>query len=145
MPPDCWQMMACHVNTLRLRQNGCYFADYIFRVIFLNENWCILIQMSLKFVPKGSVDNKPAFGSGNGLSPVRCQAIAWTNDGSFHWCHMASRGHKELNVHVRSHMINFTVGSCWRVSHSVCFTLYSVFLYSIHQLVTYRHIGSEKK
>ena len=32
------------------------FADIIFRSIFFNENYCILIQISLKFVPKGSVD-----------------------------------------------------------------------------------------
>ena len=35
-------------------------ADDIFKRIFLNENIRILIQISLKFVPKGSIDNKPA-------------------------------------------------------------------------------------
>ena len=29
-------------------------------VIPQNENICILIKMSLKFVPNGSIDNKPA-------------------------------------------------------------------------------------
>ena len=32
-------------------------ADDIFKCIFLNENLKILIQISLKFVPKGPVDN----------------------------------------------------------------------------------------
>ena len=36
------------------------FADNIFKRIFLNENVKILIQISLKFVSKGSIDNKPA-------------------------------------------------------------------------------------
>ena len=35
-------------NSLRLRQNGWCFTDYIFRRIFIN----LLIQISLKFAPK---------------------------------------------------------------------------------------------
>ena len=35
-------------------------ADDIFKYIFLNENDRILIQISLKFVPKSPIDNKPA-------------------------------------------------------------------------------------
>ena len=27
----------------------------------MNEKFCILIQISLKFVPKGPIDNNPAF------------------------------------------------------------------------------------
>ena len=34
-------------NTLRSRQNGRHFADDTFKLIFLNENCCILIKMSL--------------------------------------------------------------------------------------------------
>ena len=34
------------------------FADDIFRCIFLNENVSIMIKISLKFVPKGPIDNK---------------------------------------------------------------------------------------
>ena len=41
-------------------QNGCHFADDIFRIIYLNEKFCILIKISLKFVPKGLIDNNPA-------------------------------------------------------------------------------------
>ena len=32
----------------------------IFRCIFMNEKICILIKISQKFVPKGSIDNNPA-------------------------------------------------------------------------------------
>ena len=45
------------VNTLRPRQNGCHFADNTFKGIFLNENVGIFIKISLKFVPKGQIDN----------------------------------------------------------------------------------------
>ena len=48
------------VNILRPRQNGCHFADDTFKRIFLNENVIISIQISLKFVPKGPINNIPA-------------------------------------------------------------------------------------
>ena len=48
------------VNTLRPRQNGGYFADNILKCIFVKENVWILIEISLKFVPKGPIDNIPA-------------------------------------------------------------------------------------
>ena len=44
-------------NSLRPRQNGRHFADDIFKCIFLNENIWIPIKISLKFVPKGSINN----------------------------------------------------------------------------------------
>ena len=48
------------VNTLRQRQNGRHFADDTFKHIFLNENVRISIKISLKFVPKGPINNIPA-------------------------------------------------------------------------------------
>ena len=36
-----------------------HFADDIFRCIFVNEKCCIVIEISLKFVPKGPFDNNP--------------------------------------------------------------------------------------
>ena len=48
------------VNTLRPRQNGCHFADAIFKCIFLKENVWIPIKISLKFVPKSPINNIPA-------------------------------------------------------------------------------------
>ena len=35
-------------------------ADNIFKCIFLNENDRIRIQISLKFIPRSPIDNKPA-------------------------------------------------------------------------------------
>ena len=49
------------LNTLRPRQMAPYFADDIFQLIFLCENYCIL--SSLKFVPEIQINNKSALGS----------------------------------------------------------------------------------
>ena len=38
-------------------QDGCLFPDDIFKCIFLNENVLISIKISLKFVPKGQINN----------------------------------------------------------------------------------------
>ena len=48
------------VNTLRPRQDGRHFAADNFKCIFFNENVWILIRISLKFVPKGPINNIPA-------------------------------------------------------------------------------------
>ena len=63
------------INTLRPRQNGCHFADDTFKHIFLNEDVWISIEIPLKFVPKGPINNISALVKG------RRQAIIWTNDG----------------------------------------------------------------
>ena len=39
------------LNSSPLGQNGCHFADDIVRCIFVNVKFCILIKISLKFVP----------------------------------------------------------------------------------------------
>ena len=44
-------------NSSPLGQNGRQFADDIFRCIFVNENVCISINISLKFVHKGQINN----------------------------------------------------------------------------------------
>ena len=59
------------VNTLRPRQNGHHFADDTFIRIFLYENVRILIKISLKFVPKGPINNIPAL----------VQVMAWRRSG----------------------------------------------------------------
>ena len=59
------------INTLRPRQNGRYFADDIFKCIFLNENVWISIKISLKFVPRGPINNIPSL----------VQIMAWRRSG----------------------------------------------------------------
>ena len=58
-------------NTLRPRQDGRHFPDDMFKCIFLNEIVWIPIQISLKFVPKGSINNNPAL----------FQIMAWRRPG----------------------------------------------------------------
>ena len=48
------------INSSALGQNGRHFTDDIFRCIFVNEKFCILIKIPLKFVLKGPIDNDPA-------------------------------------------------------------------------------------
>ena len=47
-------------NSFPPGQNGCHFTDDIFKRIFTNQKFCILIKISRKFVPKGPIDNKSA-------------------------------------------------------------------------------------
>ena len=53
------------------RENGRPFPDDIFKCIFLNEDIWISIEFSLKFVPKGPIDNIPAL----------VQLMAWRRPG----------------------------------------------------------------
>ena len=67
--PVMWKLFLCHdiimysgdeLNTMRPRQNGRHFSDDTFKRIFLNKNVSISIKISLKFVPKGPINNIPA-------------------------------------------------------------------------------------
>ena len=58
-------------NSSPPRQNDHHFTDYIFRCIFGNETYCILIKIPLKFVPKGPIYNIPAL----------VQIMAWRRPG----------------------------------------------------------------
>ena len=60
------------VNTLRQRQNARHFSDDIFKWIFLNENAWVSNKISLKFAPKGPIDNIPAL----------FQMMAWCQSGA---------------------------------------------------------------
>ena len=69
-----WYIYSCSsglLNTLRPRQNGRHFADDTFKYIFLNENVIIAARISLKFVPKGPINNIPAL----------VQIMAWRRPG----------------------------------------------------------------
>ena len=60
-----------NINTLRPRRNEQHFADDIFKCIFFNENVWISIKISLRFVPKGPINNIPAL----------VQIMAWRRSG----------------------------------------------------------------
>ena len=53
-------------------QNGRLFADDIFRCIYTNEKFCILVKISLNLVRKGPNDNNPAL----------VQVMAWHRIGN---------------------------------------------------------------
>ena len=86
------------VNTFGRRQNGRHFADDLFKCIFLNENVWISNKISLKFVPKGSINNIPAL----------VQFMAWRRPGDkplsepmmvrllTHTCHSASMSYSVM-------------------------------------------------
>ena len=57
--------------TLGERQNRRNVEDNIFKRIFLNGNCCVFIEISLRFVPKGPINNIPAF----------VQMMAWHRSG----------------------------------------------------------------
>ena len=59
------------VYTLSRRQDGRHFPEDIFKCIFLNYNIWISIKISLKFVPKGPINNSPAL----------VQIMAWRRAG----------------------------------------------------------------
>ena len=67
----CWCIDLQSINTLRPRQNGRHFPDDIFKCIFLNENVWISINISLKFVPRGPINNIPTL----------VQVMAWRRPG----------------------------------------------------------------
>ena len=64
-------LLCDHVNSSPSEQNGRHFADDIFKRIFLNGNVGISIKISLKFVPKGPINNKSAL----------VQVMAWRQTG----------------------------------------------------------------
>ena len=60
------------VNSFPTGQNVHLFADNIFKCIFFNKMICSLFRISLKFVPKGPIDNKWVL--------VQVMAWCWVGD-----------------------------------------------------------------
>ena len=66
-------LITADVNTLWRRQNFRQFLHDIFKCIFLNEDVLISIKISLKFVPKGPINDISALVQI--MAPARRQAI----------------------------------------------------------------------
>ena len=74
------------INLFPPGQNGRHFADDVFNCISMNANFCILIQISQKFVPKGPNDN----------TSVLVLVIGWRRAGDLvHWHIYAALGGNE--------------------------------------------------
>ena len=86
LPLCCLFLLDCHIqsyqslqnlllfilfNSLKPRQNRRHFADDLLKCNFFNENVWILIEVSLKCVPKGPINNNPAL----------VQIMAWHRSG----------------------------------------------------------------
>ena len=98
--------IATAFNILRPRQNGHRFAKCIFKRIFLNENVRISIKISLKFVPKGPINNNPAL----------VQIMAWRRSGDkplseamiVYWRIYASLDLNELSICAIENALGFS-------------------------------------
>ena len=92
-----------HKRHIEAKTNGRHFRDDISKSIFLNENVRILIEISLKFVPKGPIVNIPAL----------VQIMAWCRP-----------GHKSLSkpmmVRLPTHICLNPVPMQQRIGHPVC-------------------------
>ena len=70
--PNLLDYIMAHIfNTLGPRQNGRHVVDDIFKCPFYHENFWISIKISMKFVPKGLINNIPAL----------LQILAWRRPG----------------------------------------------------------------
>ena len=74
-----------YVNSSLFEQNGPHFADDAFNCISLNEKFCILIWISLKFVHKGLIDKNTALATSHHLNqrdPIhgRIYVALWGNE-----------------------------------------------------------------
>ena len=71
LPSHCLEIPHNTIKTSPTEQNGHHFTGNIFKCIFIDENLCILIQISPKFVPKDPIDTKSAL----------VEVMAWCQSG----------------------------------------------------------------
>ena len=106
-----WRPFCIGLNVLThfpLNKMVASLTDNIFKCIFLNENHIIPIQISLKFIPRSPIDNKPAL----------VQVMAWRrtlrhrNNGDLvHWRIYAALGGDEL-MEMYADIWYFAVDNC---------------------------------
>ena len=53
-------MAAVPLNSSLLGQNNHHLADGIFIFIFIDDKFCVLVELSVKFLPNGPIDNDSA-------------------------------------------------------------------------------------
>ena len=95
-------LLCCSINSSHHGQDDRHFTDDFFIRVFVNEKFCSMIEISLKFVPKDPVHSYTVFGLDNGLAPNRRQAIIWTNAHPIHWRIYALGGDELIWIsHVR--------------------------------------------
>ena len=82
-----WWSCAVSYNTLRPGQNGCHFADDIFKYFYWKKILVCWFRFPGSLSQRAQVDNKSA------LDAWQQQAITWTNADQVIWCYMASIEH----------------------------------------------------
>ena len=97
------------------------FGKQHFQIHFLHENWCrpIFMQMSLKYVSKGPIDNKLALIQV--IEPLFAPTVRWSRSSILkHITSLASFCIDELNVH-RRQAFHYTIAYMGQVGiSSVC-------------------------
>ena len=119
------------INSLRPRENGCHFPDDAFKRIFLYENVRISIKISMKFVPKGPINNCPSLvqmmawrqpGNKPLSEPMMVRLLThicvtrsqWVKESNMLYRHSPSRTWKELPDHfIRMVPITYFTNSLW--------------------------------
>ena len=115
--------------------------------IILNDDVCILIKISLEFVPMCSIGS---IGSGNGLVPSgnKPLPITWANVEPDLWCHIiSSLGHNELSMSCspRIHFTNdFFIVIQFKNSNSVVSPILLSFKFLLTQWGRVAHICISK-
>ena len=107
-PPISGLIQEKQFNSSPPGQNGCHFTDDIFRCIFMNDNFCILNKVSLRFVHRVQL-TITWYWFRYWLGPNRWQAIIWTNADPIQWCIYAALGGDEL---ITSWLIKWPHLSC---------------------------------
>ena len=83
-------------NSSRPGQNGCHFGRWQFQMHF--PQWKLQSSNSnfTDICSQGCNCQWASVSSGNGLSPLQCQAVIWTNADPIHWRIYAALGGDEL-------------------------------------------------
>ena len=127
------------INSSPPGRNCRYFADDIFRCIFVNEKFFFLILIK-KFTEDCSLGSNwqyHSIGLDNGLAPNRQQAIIWTNSDQTNWRVYAVLGGISMNQcadktllvspfsYIPYHVCHCSEGKCYKYlliapSNSIC-------------------------
>ena len=100
-------------------QNGRHFTDDVFKCIFVNEKFCILIKTWLKFVPNGPININPALVEimawrRIGDKPLSEAMLTWFTD-----AYMRTLGARWVNQQVDFHVDLFW----WYIPREIIETL----------------------
>ena len=116
--------ISCPAQLIPSWHNGRLFTDDIFKCIFINEKFGILIFNFTEVYSQGSNCQYVIIGSGNGLSLNRCwQTITWSNGDPVHWRIYATQGNMSFDFKYtryriqNTHPYTFVLGCAFYVKY----------------------------